>query len=57
MFCQGPYDQSARYREFMGWDLPWYSAQGSLDALLTGRQIAQWPRLQAGRSDDLTAGP
>jgi predicted dithiol-disulfide oxidoreductase (DUF899 family) len=139
VFCQGPYGQSARYREFMGWDLPWYSAQDSLDALLTGRQIglfhlvcylrdgdrvfetywtkrrgaeamdnnyalmdlsifgrqepwedsppgwpqhcsitrtaggppawppapawpggrpiAQWPRLQAGRSDDLTGGP
>ena len=22
-----------------------------------GRPIAQWPRLEAGRSDDLTAGP
>ncbi len=24
--CQGPYQESARYRDFMGWDLPWYSA-------------------------------
>jgi predicted dithiol-disulfide oxidoreductase (DUF899 family) len=39
VFCQGPYAESARYREFMGWDMPWYSAQDSLDALLTGRQI------------------
>ena len=39
MFCQGPYDESSRYREFMGWDMPWYSAQPSLDALLVGRQI------------------
>ena len=23
----------------MGWDMPWYSAQPSLDALLTGRDI------------------
>jgi predicted dithiol-disulfide oxidoreductase (DUF899 family) len=23
----------------MGWDVPWYSAQGSLDAFLVGRQI------------------
>ena len=38
-FCQGPYEQSVRYRDFMGWDMPWYSAQDSLDALLTGRQI------------------
>ena len=22
-FCQGPYDESARYRHFMGWDMPW----------------------------------
>ena len=38
-FCQGPYEESARYRDFMGWEMPWYSAQGSsLDALLTGRR-------------------
>ncbi len=30
--CQGPYDESARYRDFMGWDMPWYSAQDSLRA-------------------------
>ena len=123
VFCQGPYEESARYRDFMGWDMPWYSAQDSLHALLpppkqigrmhlvcylrdgdrvfetywttlrgveamdysyalmdltvygrqepwedsppgwpqpyddhtrtNGRPIAQWPRLQAGRSDDL----
>ncbi len=23
----------------MGWDMPWYSAHASLDALLVGRQI------------------
>jgi predicted dithiol-disulfide oxidoreductase (DUF899 family) len=39
VFCQGPYDESARYRDFMGWDMPWYSAQDSSDALLVGRQI------------------
>ena len=39
VFCQGPYDESIRYREFMGWDMPWYSAQDSLDTLLVGRQI------------------
>src|SRR5262245_33978546 len=22
-FCQGPYDESSRYRDFMGWDVPW----------------------------------
>jgi len=35
-FCQGPYEESVRYHEFMGWGMPWYSAQGSLDALLVG---------------------
>jgi predicted dithiol-disulfide oxidoreductase (DUF899 family) len=38
-FCQGPYQESARYREFMGWEMPWYSAQGSLDTLLIGRRV------------------
>ena len=39
ILCQGPYDESVRYRDFMGWEVPWYSAQPSLDALLVGRQI------------------
>src|SRR5688572_1733963 len=39
VFCQGPYDESVRYRDFMGWEMPWYSAQASLDALLVGRRI------------------
>jgi predicted dithiol-disulfide oxidoreductase (DUF899 family) len=39
VLCQGPYDESARYRDFMGWDVPWYSAQPSVDALLVGRRI------------------
>jgi predicted dithiol-disulfide oxidoreductase (DUF899 family) len=38
-FCQGPYEESARYRDFMGWEMPWYSAQNSLDTLLTGRRL------------------
>lgn len=129
VLCQGPYDESVRYRDFMGWGMPWYSAQPSVDALLVGRHvgmmqlvcyvrdgdrvfetysttlrgvealdysytlmdltvygrqepwedsppnwlrkwrkgessmrangrpIAQWSRIEAGRSDDLTAGP
>jgi predicted dithiol-disulfide oxidoreductase (DUF899 family) len=39
-FCQGPYEESVRYRDFMGWDVPWYSAQDSADALLAGRSFA-----------------
>jgi predicted dithiol-disulfide oxidoreductase (DUF899 family) len=41
--CQGPYEESVRYRDFMGWTMPWYSAQESLDTLLTGRQIGMFP--------------
>jgi predicted dithiol-disulfide oxidoreductase (DUF899 family) len=36
-FCQGPYDESVRYRDFMGWDVPWHSARGCADVLLAGR--------------------
>jgi predicted dithiol-disulfide oxidoreductase (DUF899 family) len=39
VLCQGPYKESARYHDFMGWDMPWYSAQDSLDTLLVGRQV------------------
>src|ERR1700716_2960235 len=39
VFCQGPYDESLRYRDFMGWDMPWYSALDSIDTLLVGRHI------------------
>jgi predicted dithiol-disulfide oxidoreductase (DUF899 family) len=34
VFCQGPYDESIRYRDFMGWEMPWYSAQEALGTLL-----------------------
>ncbi|MGA9851709.1 MAG: DUF899 family protein [Gammaproteobacteria bacterium] len=36
VLCQGPYEESARYRDFMGWEMPWYSARDSLDTLLDG---------------------
>jgi len=36
-FSQGPYDEAAAYRRFMGYEMPWYSAQESADALLAGR--------------------
>jgi predicted dithiol-disulfide oxidoreductase (DUF899 family) len=41
VFCQGPYEESARYRDFMGWEVPWYSARGSLEALLVGRRVGR----------------
>ena len=42
VLCQGPYGESIRYRDFMGWEMPWYSAQASVAALLA-------PPKRAGR--------
>lgn len=36
-FCQGPYEESVKYRDFMGWNMPWYSIEESRDALMAGR--------------------
>src|SRR5215469_13670539 len=36
-FTQGPYQEAAAYRRFMGYQMPWYSAQQSADVLLAGR--------------------
>jgi predicted dithiol-disulfide oxidoreductase (DUF899 family) len=41
VFCQGPYDESIRYHDFMGWDMPWYSVQPSVEELLVGRQVGR----------------
>jgi predicted dithiol-disulfide oxidoreductase (DUF899 family) len=38
-FCQGPYEESVRYRDFMGWTMPWYSVEDSAEALLAGRRV------------------
>jgi predicted dithiol-disulfide oxidoreductase (DUF899 family) len=38
-FCWGPYDESVRYRDFMGWDVPWYSVGDSADVLRAGREF------------------
>ncbi|MFZ0453273.1 MAG: DUF899 family protein, partial [Ignavibacteriaceae bacterium] len=42
VFCQGPYEESARYRDFMGWELPWYSAFDSRETLLAGRRVGMF---------------
>jgi predicted dithiol-disulfide oxidoreductase (DUF899 family) len=39
VLAQGPYEETARYRDFMGWELPWYSALDSINELLVGREI------------------
>jgi predicted dithiol-disulfide oxidoreductase (DUF899 family) len=36
-FCQGPYTESARYRDFMGWDMPWYCTGDAAGPLMAGR--------------------
>lgn len=36
-FSEGPYEESACYRDFMGYEMPWYSARDSADALIAGR--------------------
>ncbi len=50
--CQGPYDVSARYRDFMGWDVPWYSAQDAADALLGDRPRSPAPLVCYLRHED-----
>jgi predicted dithiol-disulfide oxidoreductase (DUF899 family) len=52
VLCQGPYDESIRYREFMDWQMPWYSAQDSLDTLLVGRQVGLMHLVSYLRSGD-----
>jgi predicted dithiol-disulfide oxidoreductase (DUF899 family) len=65
VFCQGrntsvgfadaqtSYDESLRYREFMGWDhLPWYSAQPSLTTLLGTRELGLFHLISYMRKDD-----
>jgi predicted dithiol-disulfide oxidoreductase (DUF899 family) len=39
-FCEGPYEESSRYRDFMGWTVPWYSVpQDSVDQLIANRHF------------------
>ena len=40
VLCEGPFEESNRYRQFMGWDMPWYSVPSkSADALIAGRHF------------------
>jgi predicted dithiol-disulfide oxidoreductase (DUF899 family) len=39
-FSQGPYEESSRYRDFMGWTIPWYSVpQDAVDQLVADRHF------------------
>jgi predicted dithiol-disulfide oxidoreductase (DUF899 family) len=50
--CQGPYAESVRYRDFMEWEVPWYSAEASLDSLLAGRPSKAGPLICYIRDGD-----
>lgn len=40
VLCEGPFAESDRYREFMGWDVPWYSVPAeSVERLVAGRHF------------------
>jgi predicted dithiol-disulfide oxidoreductase (DUF899 family) len=52
VFCQGPFDESIRYHDFMDWKMPWYSAEPSLDTLLVGRQVGRMHLVCYVRDDD-----
>jgi predicted dithiol-disulfide oxidoreductase (DUF899 family) len=52
VLCQGPYEESTRYRDFMGWEMPWYSAAPSLPTLLTGRRVGMFHLVCYVRSGD-----
>lgn len=33
VFCEGTYEESIRYHDFMGWNMPWYSARDSIEVI------------------------
>src|SRR5262249_55493472 len=39
-FCEGPYEESARYLAFMGWSMPWYAVPpDAVDPLIADRHF------------------
>jgi predicted dithiol-disulfide oxidoreductase (DUF899 family) len=39
-FCEGPYDESVRYHDFMGWTVPWYAVpSAAVDGLIADRHF------------------
>ena len=57
--CKGPYEESVRYRDFLGLEMPWYSVEKTAAQLLEGRDWQRhhlvWlrPRRRAGVRDVL----
>jgi predicted dithiol-disulfide oxidoreductase (DUF899 family) len=50
--AQTSYDESLRYRDFMGWSMPWYSAQPSLENLLPDRELGLFHLVSYVRDGD-----
>lgn len=49
--CEGPYAESARYRDFMGWPMPWYSVPPeAVDRLIATGTSASWSPISATRT-------
>jgi len=45
-FCQGPYEESSRYRDFMGWTVPWCGWDGQVLRTPVPVGAAGWPTSQ-----------
>jgi len=39
-FCEGPYEENSRYRDFMGWTVPWYSGAAGLREPVVGNRTS-----------------
>ena len=56
IFCHGPYAESVRYRDFMGLEVPWCSAQDSGKALLGERHANRFFLVSYLRDGDRVFG-
>ena len=61
VLCKGPFEESFRYRDFMGWDMPWYSAEAAARTSWRADDRHDAPRLlcpgrRPGVRDLLTTG-
>ena len=53
VLCRGPFDGSDRYREFIGWETPWYSVPSPpVDSVTAGRHFGMCICWLAGRCAD-----
>ncbi|WP_205856790.1 DUF899 family protein [Phytoactinopolyspora endophytica] len=53
IFCKGPYAESVRYRDFLGWKTPWYAVpRASQETLLVDRDISMMYLISYLRAGD-----